>query len=313
MRIKYFTGFIISLFICCACQQRKELNPAKKSDATASFSVKLPDIPVMITQPEQRADFLARHYWDNTLLSSSIITKHSKELEQAWSNYIDILKYIPFSTAKEVLNNFIEKTNEETKVFTFFTKLAEKYLYDPNSPMRNEELYIPVLETMMASHNIDSIQKQRINFKLQLALKNRPGSKAIDFTYTLASGKQARLYNIRADYTLLFINNPGCKTCSEYTEGIMNSTIINDLINSGKLKIFAFYTDEDIKEWYGHRQDFPSEWINGYDKKQIILKNNLYDLKAIPTLYLMDKNKVIILKDATLQVIEKWLTDHTRY
>lgn len=36
---------------------------------------------------------------------------------------------------------------------------------------------------------------------------------------------------------------------------------------------------------------------------------NLYDLRAIPTLYLLDKNKTVLLKDATLQKVEQYLAE----
>ena len=51
----------------------------------------------------------------------------------------------------------------------------------------------------------------------------------------------------------------------------------------------------------------PKEWINGYDKKLVIKEKNLYDLKAIPTLYLLDKDKKVLLKDATVAQIDQYL------
>lgn len=43
---------------------------------------------------------------------------------------------------KETFN----RAEKNRKMLHFFEELADKYLYDPNSPMRNEEFYIPVLE-----------------------------------------------------------------------------------------------------------------------------------------------------------------------
>ena len=63
----------------------------------------------------------------------------------------------------------------------------------------------------------------------------------------------------------------------------------------------------DLSEFQKHLSDFPSDWINGYDKKQMIDQKNLYDLKAIPTLYLLDKDKTVLLKDATAEEIEEYL------
>ena len=39
-------------------------------------------------------------------------------------------------------------------------------------------------------------------------------------------------------------------------------------------------------------------------------EKQLYDLKAIPTLYLLNKEKTVLLKDATTQAIEEYLMIH---
>ena len=49
------------------------------------------------------------------------------------------------------------------------------------------------------------------------------------------------------------------------------------------------------------------EWVNGYDKTFAIKEQQLYDLKAIPTLYLLNKDKTVLLKDAPAQTIEEYL------
>ncbi|HBK95202.1 MAG TPA: DUF5106 domain-containing protein, partial [Porphyromonadaceae bacterium] len=37
-----------------------------------------------------------------------------------------------------------------------------------------------------------------------------------------------------------------------------------------------------------------------------ITKQKLYDIKAIPTLYLLDKDKKVILKDTSIEAIESF-------
>ena len=41
----------------------------------------------------------------------------------------------------------------------------------------------------------------------------------------------------------------------------------------------------------------PDNWINSYDKSMKMKNDELYDLRAIPTLYLLDQDKVVLLKD----------------
>ena len=44
-------------------------------------------------------------------------------------------------------------------------------------------------------------------------------------------------------------------------------------------------------------------------EEAMLQTKNLYDLRAIPTLYLLDKNKTVLLKDATLQKVEQYLAE----
>ena len=70
------------------------------------------------------------------------------------------------------------------------------------------------------------------------------------------------------------------------------------MIARGKVKVLAVYPDEDMKAWRDYLPHFPSAWINAYDADLKIKSAELYDLKAIPTLYLLDSNKTVMLRDA---------------
>ena len=98
--------------------------------------------------------------------------------------------------------------------------------------MRNEEFYIPVLDAMLASPLLEEIEKVRPKARRELAQKNRIGTKALNFSYTLAYGAQGSLYQQQADYILLFINNPGCHACTETIDALKNAPIINRLLGA---------------------------------------------------------------------------------
>lgn len=304
----YLNIFFLFLILCTACGNRKASdNQAEdiKNDSTKTFA--LPVIPAMLNTPESRADYLVRHYWENVDFTDTTYLDHREVMEQAWVDYIDIMKIVPEETAISAIKQMYQDAGKKKKVFFFFTDLAEKYLYDPNSPMRNEELYIPVLDAMLESTVLDDTEKILPKGRRDLAEQNRLGRQAENFTYTLVSGKSGTLYGVKANYTLLFINNPGCHACEEGIKELKQAPAINKEFETGNLKILSVYPDEDKEEWERHLSDFPKEWINGYDKKLMIKEKNLYDLKAIPTLYLLDKNKKVLLKDAVVGQIEQYL------
>lgn len=61
----------------------------------------------------------------------------------------------------------------------------------------------------------DEAARSRARHDLRLITMNRPGSIAADFTYTLPSGAQKRMHDIRSPYTLLLFYNPDCHGCAE--------------------------------------------------------------------------------------------------
>ena len=302
-------SLLLLLNLCIACGNSKTNNtPVEVAPVDTITAFILPIIPSMLNTPELRADYLARHYWDNINFTDSNYVHHPEVIEQAWVDYIDLLKLVSPQVADTALKNTFSQAEKGKKCYLYLMELADKYLYDPNSPMRNEELYISVLDALLASPVLNDTEKIRPERRRELAQKNRIGTKVIDFTYTLESGKQGSLYGLNTPYIILFINNPGCHACAETIEALKNAPTINQAFAKKQVKILSLYPDIDLDEWRNHLSDFPKEWINGYDKGQVIELKNLYDLKAIPTLYLLDKEKTVLLKDVTAVEIEEYLS-----
>ena len=173
--------------------------------------------------------------------------------------------------------------------------------------MRDESLYIYVLDAVLEAPFLDEVSKIRPAHLLELALKNRVGEPATDFTYTLVDGKKGTLYRTKADCLLLFFYNPDCHACKEITDQLAASPFVTEWIKNNKLKILAVYPDEDLEAWKKHISYMPASWINSYDSAVSLKNDEIYDLKAIPTLYLLDKDKKVVLKDVTFNQVENYL------
>jgi hypothetical protein len=225
-----------------------------------------PEAPYVITDPNQRVEYLVRHYWDYFDFSDTTYVPTHEITEKAWVDYIDLLFHIPHDNAHEAMKSMMSKSAQNSKkLFLYFTNMADKYLYEANSPYRNEEMYIPVLEMMLQTTVLDETEKIRPQLCLDWVLKNRTGTKATDFQYTRITGQTGTLYQISAGYTLLFFNNPECKSCLENIESMRKSDIINRLIKEGKLHILSIYPDPDVDELKKHIIVYPADWIVGYD------------------------------------------------
>ncbi len=293
--------FGAALFVCASCGGRQKTTPVSDT-AEAGQGVEtyvLPKIPAMLTGEAELTEYLAQHYWDNFNFSDTTNISKPDYTEQAFVNYVDILLKSPHDIGDAGIRTMFRKAAVDKAMFQHFAEMSEEYLFEPNSPFRDDEYYITVLESVLANPALDEWERIRPQEQLRMSLKNRVGTPAADFRYTLESGATGTLYGLKAPYTLIFINNPGCTACKETMQGIQASPFLMQLIEAGKLVVLAIYPDEDLAEWRKYAPHMPAGWINSYDRELKMKKEELYDLKAIPTLYLVDKDKKVMLKDVT--------------
>ena len=307
------TCFVIG-FSCSSAKKSNAEEPRALIDQSSQNTVVpdtfvLPHIPQNLTSPEARADYLVMHYWDRFDFSDDKLISHPEITEQAFVDYINILAYASGTKSKESLANTLQKAEQNTAMYSHFISLFNKYLYEPNSPFRNEELFVPVLETALSSKRLSEAELSSYRFKYQMVLKNRVGSVANDFRFTLASGATQSLHSLNCDYLILMFANPGCVTCTAVTQELNSLESLKKAFSMNSptrtmIAVLTVYPDANIEEWRKHLPKMPANWINAYDNGMTITHKQLYDIKAIPTLYLLDKNKKVILKDVSVREID---------
>ena len=252
----------------------------------------------------------------------------SLSFEKAFGMYAQLLKVADRKTVEMSVQELFAKLDSlaeagERKPLLAVMQLAEHYFYDPNSPVLDEEIYLCTLNGILAARSLSELDKMQYEYQHRICSLNRVGTPAADFAFRqFVSGNNlpdsnSQMYspntprgysdktlykNVKGDYTLLFFNNPDCSACGEILDAIKNSPLMG-LVQQKKLSIVAMYTDEDLSAWVRNREKYPSDWIYAFDHKLILRDNNIYGLRAIPSLYLLDKDKRVILKDATTDAV----------
>ena len=304
-RILFALLVIILCCSSCAGQQKKETSVETKKE----LGFQLPEVPVMLDTPEARATFVCEHFWDHFDFADTAYIHLPDITEQAIVNFMDLMPRVPRLLADKSMQILWQKAAPHSSTLWHFWETMSRYWKDANSPVRNEEMFIRLCRSVESVEEVDEALKQRASFARRLAEKNREGQPATDFTYTLASGKQGRMYGLKAEYTLLFFYNPDCHTCTEIKNAMKHSLFLKDMLTSGQMKILTLYPDEDLNLWRNHLNELSDKWVNGYDKGQVLTHGLLYDLSSIPSFYLLDKDKKVLLKDAdwsqVMQFFEK--------
>ena len=100
---------------------------------------------------------------------------------------------------------------------------------------------------------------------------------------------------------MLFVN-PGCHACEEVVSAFEGEGV-KVLVQEGKLRILGVYIDEDIQAWRDQAAELPAHWVNGYEPDGLVRSDKLYYVRGIPSIYLLDAEKHILMKDALPEAV----------
>jgi len=245
-----------------------------------------------------------KHGQQSTSLSEYGMRSEATQAAQ-FEQYVLELREMPLQEAMLRQDSLLQAAGADSAGWAHVTALEEKFFLDPNSPYRNEELYLPVVRNILASPYATELQLQRAEWLLPRLQLNRLGEPAADFAFLTPKGRRSSLYAVLAErkpqQTLLFFSNPGCPKCLEITNALTEEPFVQDRIASGKLLVVNIYPDEDVVAWLDYLPNYPDTWVCGQDGDQVINTDTIYWLRAIPSLYLLDAEGHVVLKDATLE------------
>lgn len=257
----------------------------------------LPNVPTTLRTPGERANYIITHFWDAMEFGDTIRSHNRMFMEQNFSNFISVFPYAEEEVRQKAIETLLGKAETDSIGYVLLKDIAEKYLYEPDSPMMSEEFYILFLERFIKSPILGEHGALRLYRQLDAARKNRPGMTAANFSYTTREGTSTTLHQTDTNGELLLIfYDPDCEHCKEVTGELQKDKTLSEAIAAGKIKVLAIYSDEDYNLWKRTAGLLPKEWTVGYDGGTL-QENGSYVLRTMPTLYLLDREKKVIAKD----------------
>ncbi len=271
--------------------------------------LRLPSVPDSLRTPAKRAAYVVTHFWDDMDFRDTARSHDQSFMEQNFVNYLSLFPHTPADTLKVAIPQLMRLAEADTVAYNLLADMADKYLYDTESPMLDEESYIIFLETIMNREFMEPARRSRFEYEWMDALKNRKGSKADDFEFIDSDGNKSTLYK-SGDGTssrILLFYDPDCDHCHEVIEMLKNDDGINKKLQSGEISILAIYSDGDAEIWDRSKNSLPPAWRSGYSPDNAIETQELYVLRRMPTLYYIDPDNTVLLKDPTAEQLIQFI------
>jgi len=254
----------------------------------------------------ERSVYLAERFWDGFPFNDTTVLHDERRFPRGVvQRYLQAISHADLPTIQRSLVDVIKKADSNERTWRYFIEVFDFHLNDALSGLREEQWIEPVWHQMLKSPWATFSDSAKINFFLRMAAKNRVGSTATDLEFLTIQGQRGKMSEIEAEYLLVFFYIPGCAQCAMTLEWITMDTAYNQLIQAGVLQGFAFYPEKDMNAFRTYRNTIPSSWINARepDGMSQLEEDGLYQMRGAPTIYLLDRNKKVILKDARLDLL----------
>ena len=293
---------VIVLMLCSACGGRGSENVTSQDVGERHF--RLPDVPETLTDPVDRANFVVQHYWDDFNFKMSEEKSDSDFVEQVFVDYVVILALADSVNADQSVSDLV-KAAAHYGFGEGLMELARHYLNHPNSPMRHEVSYLMFLKHYASLEGLPFEKKERALYLIKQLQKNRMGSRATDFAMVDRKGSKYRLSEIQSPYVILIFNDSDCESC----RAMMPQIVSLPELQSDNVTVVAIYPDSLTEVWRNPAATYPQNWMDVYSPNGEIMARQLYYLPAMPSLYLLDKDKKVLLKDADLVTLKNALDE----
>jgi thiol-disulfide isomerase/thioredoxin len=146
--------------------------------------------------------------------------------------------------------------------------------------------------------------------KVERLRPNLIGNKAPELLMNSFSGYYVSLYDVKADFTILYFWEPDCGHCKEATPLLRK---YYDANKDKGIEVFAVCTRYDKEKWEKYIVDNGLMWINGWDPERLSRFDVLYNVESTPLVYILDKDKKIIAKKLAVTDIEPFIDTYRKY
>ncbi len=197
-----------------------------------------------------------------------------------------------------------------------FADVAYELFYPNESKYSNDEYLIPIVQRVVAYNDTDKNKKIRYQLILNDICKNRVGEKVSDFKYLNRDGEIDSLYSSSTEFTLIIFGSTDCNFCKALKKRLISNKMFKNMFTSKLLNIIFINSQRDISFRRWREVFFPEFIISAYDVNGVLTgatfnyknaSHPMFNIKTLPVIYLLDRDKKVLLKEKRIGEIENFL------
>lgn len=275
-----------------------------------------PDLPAGTANRDSVAKlwsylYYKAHFFDNIdftqpgLIRSPVL---GSKYEQFFSQ---VVLQIPDSINKEA-DRLLDMSSVQKDVFQY-TAVWLLNRYATSDIMGHDAVVVHLADRVYLAGKAPWAAKEYVDDLRRRVERLRPnliGEKAPELLMNSFSGYYVSLYDVKAEFTILYFWEPDCGHCKEATP------VLKKYYDENKQKgieVFAVCTQHDKEKWEKYIVDNGLMWINGWDPERLSRFDMLYNVESTPLVYILDHDKKIIAKKLSVEDIGPFIDSYRQY
>lgn len=253
-----------------------------------------PTAPEELEGIQAKSAWLMQHFWDSFDFKNKN-TVDQTALNHAFKIYSVPMRWAPKDEVIASNMRLLKVLEKNPTLLLQFTKAAEENLYGPRAEAWIDEVYLLYLQAITSNKKIADIRKTKYVDQLKTLKASAIGSTAPRFTFTDMYGNEGQYFPM-STFTIIEFGDPDCDDCRMSRLKMEASAPLSNLVSQGKVNILFIVPDAD-DSWTTAVSDYPRQWTVAASEDA----GDVYDLRNIPSFYVIDTDGKILLKNITVQ------------
>ncbi len=237
--------------------------------------------------------YYKQHYWDKFNFKDNRLI-HTPLFDAKLDEYFNKLVLPYVDSQKMEADTILARTHNSPDLFKYslwwLTRNAES-----SKIMGMDEVFVHLVEKYYMKGDAYWLSREDLQKYIDRAQKIAPnviGNLAPEIVMRDINGKEERLSDVKAKYTVVVFWTPSCGHCQEEIPKL--DSVYNAVLKAKGAKVFAVRTEDDPQQWKDFiKKHHLEDWINVCDPDHSSDFRSKYDVYQTPIIYLLDENKII--------------------
>jgi thiol-disulfide isomerase/thioredoxin len=276
-----------------------------------SMPVKIPPAPTdaegNVTDSTFQRYYYVTHFFDHFDFNDDRIVRDPIFENKTDEFFKKVVYPLPDSINVQVYR-VVEKTKRNDDIFKFIVHYAAS-MFEREKVMGMDAVFVYTVENYYMTGEAYWADSATVATMTERAMKLKPtliGQRAPYLNlYDTTETKRVSLYNIPADYTILYFWDSGCGHCKKTTPVLLE--LYHNYKGKG-VEVYAVGTELENDDWKKYIRENNIDFINVSDTpEQPDYFRTIYDIFSTPRIFILDKDKKIIAKQLSVEQIEEFL------